>query len=95
MKIHFDVEGGFAGLAKHLDTDLNHLPPKQRKAIRKLIGERTRYEKLPSFPQARDIRKYNVRIESENNLYSFSFNDLNLPEEFLEFIYYMKEHAEL
>jgi hypothetical protein len=94
MKIHFDVEGGFAGLSKHLDTDLTHLPPKQRKTIQKLIGEKTKYEKLPSFPRARDIRKYSIRIESENNLYSFSFNDLNLPEEFLEFIYYMKEHAE-
>jgi hypothetical protein len=94
MKIQFNTEGGFAGLTKHLETDLTHLPPKLKKTTRKLIDEKEKYENLPDYPLARDIRKYKIRIENGKDIHTFLFNDLNLPEELLEFIYYMKEHAQ-
>jgi len=82
MKISYRQAGGFAGLNRGADLDLDSLPPAEAGRLRKLV-ERARLgggaTRGPSA--ARDLVGYEIAIESDDGRTVVTrFDDASMPE---------------
>jgi len=82
MRISYREAGGFAGLSRGADLDLESLPPAQAGRLRKLV-ERARLRDVETRgpSAARDLVGYEIAIEDDDGRTVVArFDDASVPE---------------
>lgn len=73
MKYHIEIEGGFAGISKTLEGELDLSPDEKSALLRSMEKHDKRNEKL------RDAFGYTVSLIDGERQVTANFDDTNLP----------------
>lgn len=94
MRISYREAGGFAGLNRGADVDLESLPPAEAGRLRKLV-ERARLGggATRASPGARDLVGYEIAIEDDDGRTVARFDDATVPESATALLEALQERA--
>lgn len=94
-KIRFRQAGGFAGLVRGCDLDLEAMTPKQRAELERLITS----SGLATTPAAkskskgRDLMQYEITIESASGTIRADLTDLDLDDKLEPLVAFLQKRA--
>lgn len=95
MKISYRETGGFAGLGRGADLDLESLPPSEATRLRKIVDEARLGDLRASGPSAaRDLVGYEIAVEGDDGKRVVArFDDATVPESATALLEVLQERA--
>lgn len=81
MRVTFMQSGGLVGIPRRCELDSSLLPPGEARELESLVAESgiaASGEFLSA--RARDLRQYEIQVESDAGTVSVTFDDATLPE---------------
>ncbi|MBU2973037.1 protealysin inhibitor emfourin [Zobellia sp. B3R18] len=80
MKYHINIEGGFTGISRQFEGEIDLDKAKEEEMLNALA------EKQEINSQIRDGFTYTVKLMDNNGVYESQFNESNLPSSLRTFI---------
>lgn len=92
MKVRFDQSGGYAGLLRGCEIDLNALPTEKAKELEQLV-KASAISASGEFlsDSSRDLHQYEITIEDGGSKTSVIFDDESIPQSAKPLIGYLKK----
>jgi hypothetical protein len=80
MKIKFRQTGGFAGLAKSAEVDVNELPPDAAQALQAIVEEKPKFSIPAMFRFNKpDEEQYSITVENQGQSRQLHMARSNVP----------------
>ena len=94
-RIRFRQTGGFAGLVRGCDLDLDSLAPKQRAEVDRLISASGLANAPAAKPKSkgRDLMQYEITIESASGTTRADLTDLDLDDKAEPLVAFLQKRA--
>jgi hypothetical protein len=94
MRVKFVQSGGVVGATRGCELDSSSLPPDEARELESLV----RASGLPAAgrflsPAARDLRLYEILVESEAGSVAVTFDDGTLPEQARPLVSFLRRNA--
>ncbi|HEY6546793.1 MAG TPA: protealysin inhibitor emfourin [Vicinamibacteria bacterium] len=94
MKISYRETGGFAGLSRGVELDLESLPPAEARKLQKLVEAACLESGTARGPTgARDLVGYEIVIEKDGVRSVVRFDDASVPESATELLEALQSRA--
>ncbi len=94
MRVKFLQSGGVVGVARGCELDSSRMPPDDAHELESLVhasGISASGEFIT--PAARDLRLYEIRVESGDASVAVTFDDETLPEEARPLVSFLRRNA--
>ena len=94
-KIRFRQTGGFAGLVRGCDLDLEALTPKQRAEVERLVAASGLANTPAAKPKSkgRDLMQYEITIESASGTTRADLTDFDLDDKTEPLVTFLQKRA--
>lgn len=94
MRVRFVQSGGVAGVPRTCDLDTTTLPTDDARELASLVVE-SRLPAAGTFlsPAARDLRSYEIHVESDAGSVAVTFDDHTLPERARPLVTFLRRNA--
>jgi len=94
MKIRFRQSGGYAGLIRGCEVDIESLSPEALKALESL-AEKSKIRGMEDYrnPRARDLRIYEIEVEMDKEIKRLTFDDMTIPDDLKNLFELLKREA--
>jgi hypothetical protein len=93
VRVIFKQTGGFAGLARGCELDVDQLPAEEAARIRALVGQLPSAEPAPPPAQARDLAHCEITVEEGGTSRHFTATDVTVPDPVRPLIQLLQKHA--
>lgn len=94
MKIRFRQSGGYAGLIRGCEVDIESLSPEALKALESL-AEKSKIRGMEDYrnPRARDLRIYEIEVEIGKEIKRITFDEMSIPDDLKNLFELLKRKA--
>jgi hypothetical protein len=94
MRVKFVQSGGVVGAVRGCELDSASLPPDEARELESLVRA-SGFADSGAFlsPAARDLRQYEIRVESVAQTVTVTFDDGTLPERARPLVGYLRRNA--
>lgn len=94
MRVRFVQSGGVTGTSRACDLDTTTLPADDARELASLVAE-SRLPAAGSFrtPDARDLRTYDIRVESDAGNAAVTFDDHTIPDRVRPLVTFLRRNA--
>jgi hypothetical protein len=94
MKIRYREAGGFAGISRGCEVDTSTLPEDEAQHVIALVdGARLKSGQHEGPPAARDLRGYEIAVESEEERIVIRFDDATIPKSVETLLAWLQDRA--